>query len=202
MHGICGCGKHVLQTFLFGLGEFAENVSGHGVGLGLADADFEAGKGIGAEMFDERFDAIVPTGAAFFTEPETSEREADIVINDETVLRFPFEIAENFADGAPAEVHESLRFGEENGGIWPFGDVGFPFGKVLKMRAVSLGEQVEQHETNVVASAFIFSAWVTKSDDEFDFAHGCWVGAGSSSSSFSHSMSRFQRLEIHGLTKP
>ena len=175
---------------------------GHGVGLGLADADFEAGESIGAKMFDEGFDAVMAAGAAFIAESEPSEREADIVIDDEAVLRFPFEVAEDFADGASAEVHEGLGFGEKDGGIRPFGDAGFPFGELLEVDAVTLRKEVEKHEADVVAGVFIFPAWVAETDDEFDIAHGCWVGEGFSSSSSSHSMSRFQRLEIHGLTKP
>lgn len=128
--------------------------------LAAADADFEAREDIAAEVFDDGFDAIMASGGAFFAETQGSEWQGRIVVDDEHLLWSPLVKREDLADGATAQIHESLRFDQQRAVVGKFGQMALPLGCGLKRHGGCRCHAIHHHEPDVVAGVFILTPGV------------------------------------------
>lgn len=90
LHGIHGAGKHVFQQRFLVWSELAEDVADHFTGLAAAYAELESGEFVGTKVLEDGLDAVVTAGGALFTKPQGTERQGDVVINDEHLGGRPF----------------------------------------------------------------------------------------------------------------
>jgi len=132
-----------------------------------SDADFEAGVFIGAEGGDDRFVAVVAAGTALGFETDASDFHIEIVGNDEESIDGDAIALEQRADGLAADVHERHRLDEHDGMALDLTDADQgAFTVLADGDLVLVGELVDDFEADIVASPFVFGAWVAEADDE------------------------------------
>src|SRR5262249_32701333 len=84
------------------------------VGLAVRppDPDLHATNLLGTERFDDRTHAVVAAGAALHADADGSQRQVDVVVDQDQVGWPRIDAAQRLGDDRPADVHERLRLDE------------------------------------------------------------------------------------------
>ena len=134
----------------------------------LADAHAKPREILVAQLADDRAHAVVRAGAAALAHAQLAERQVEVVVDDEQVLERRALARENLAHGDARQVHVRRRLDEHQveavvlavnrgRGVARPGMAG-PAG--------ALGQPVEHHPANVVASLFVLLARVAQADND------------------------------------
>ena len=168
LHSLEGCGKRVFQHRALVRREFPQNVTDHFTRLAAADPDLETRKNVGVEVLEDGLDAVVTPGGPLLPETQGAERQGDIVIDHQHVLRGPLVKGKDLLQRSSTQVHERLRFKENRAVARNLRQVALPFRDRLENGARLRGKLVQQHEADVVAGIFVLAAGITEADDELE----------------------------------
>ena len=110
----------------------------------------------------------MPSMSPSFFNSDRSEGEIDLVMDDDEVCYGRIAFAQNQRDGRSALVHVGPGLGEEDcfGIDAPRADEGMIFIPDF-VDGQQTGKFIRCHETGIVACTLIFSARISKSDDNF-----------------------------------
>ena len=156
-----------LQRGLIGLRDGSEHPVRQIVvrtGLG-ADADLHARELVGPQRGNDRFDAVVSAGGAAWPDTDLSDREGDVVEQDDDPLRRKLIIACSLLDGQPGGIHERLRPDEQE--LLPVPDGACAqrlMALLFLVRTELLFQQIEGQKAHIMPRARILCAGISQPD--------------------------------------
>jgi hypothetical protein len=165
LHGIQSGGKRVFERRKLLGRKFPEHMAHHVSRLAGADPDLEPGEKIRAEMLDERLDAIVAASRSLLAKTQRAEWQRRVIVDHQDFLRLPFVKRGERAHRPTAEVHESLRLGQQRA-VRELRQMALPLGSGLENRSPGGSQPVQQHETHIVAGFLILPSGISEADDE------------------------------------
>jgi hypothetical protein len=134
--------------------------------LGVAGNIQKLKSASGAKDDPEALSAMAAVSAAHF-EADLTQRELELVMEDEDVLGGHFEERGQWLYGLAAEIHEGQRFLDQHvfaGLRAHLGPVAFV--ALFEARLGAAGVHVQGHKTHVVAGVLVFGTGVAQTYDE------------------------------------
>jgi hypothetical protein len=134
---------------------------------GSADSEPESGDVFGREFPEDIGEAFLAAGGSGGAPAEFSEREVQVVADDEDVLRVDLKVPRELDDGVTAEVHEGQGFDEQNFGGVLEAFLDFRLKPELGSRSIPAGcEFGNDIEANIVSGFCILLAGISEPDDQ------------------------------------
>ncbi len=168
LHRCEGGGKRVFLHRALIRSEFPQDMADHFSRLAAADAHLQPGEGVRVQVLDDGFDAVVSSRGTFLPESEGAERQGDIVINHQDVLRRPFVEGEDLLERPAAQVHEGLRLEEQRPVTRDLRQVALPLGDALECSPGLRRQPVQHHEAYIVAGILILAAGIPEPHDQLE----------------------------------
>ena len=128
-----------------------------------------------SKVLNRAAQAVVATGTALGTQPQSPERKVHVVHQNEQLLRCEAIPIEGSTNGATAVIHIGLRHQQPETLIpYPcFSSETMEFGLLTEAKSFGFGHPLQGHETDVVAGPRVFVAGVPQTNNQSQpFSHG------------------------------
>src|ERR1035437_171203 len=156
------------ETLALLSGERLEHVVHHAIALDRSrDADAHAHEILGAQRIGDGEHALLSGRAAAAFEPQSAERQVDVIVDDDEILGRDAVLAQQVHRRAPREVHVRLRpRGDDVVGLDdPLANPGRALAALAPEAAARL-QLVEAHPAEVVPGARVLTAGVAEADHQ------------------------------------
>ncbi len=132
-----------------------------------ADAELHPDKLVGSQLSDHRINSFVSAGAAPLTDPQTSRRQVEIIVDHNNICGNDFVKLGGFAYGCSAEVHKGLRFDKQHRAAGPV-LTDFCFKTSLPgFAAPTPGQFIDDQKADIMSGILIPGAGIAQAHHNF-----------------------------------